>query len=68
MPKAAIRLKQPTSKPIEPANSAAMARKASGVGNVHLLGEEVHGAGEAVAAEPTEHLLRSMREHHGSQV
>src|SRR5438105_906525 len=31
-------------------------------GNVHNAGEEAHGAGEAVSAEPPKHLLGAVRE------
>src|ERR1700674_3753136 len=35
--------------------------------NVHDAGEEAHGAGEAVSAEPPEHLLGAVREKDDSQ-
>jgi hypothetical protein len=35
--------------------------------DVHHLGEEVHGPGEAVAAEPSQHFLRAVGEEHYAQ-
>lgn len=35
--------------------------------DLHRPGEKVHGAGEAVAAEPAEQLLRAMRKHDKSE-
>ena len=35
--------------------------------DAHLLGEEAHGALEAVAAKPAQHLLRAVREKYDAQ-
>ena len=52
--------------PRPPKNSAQMA-KGQRRRNAHLLREEAHGALEAVAAKPAQHLLRSMRKERHSE-
>ena len=67
MPNAATRLSNPRISPIPPKNSAHIARNANGAGIPAPLREEAHGGAESIAAEPSQHLLRAVREEYDSK-